>query len=521
MNRIKNILLVLGLFSLTFVSCEDKIDPIVEELQFERVFTPLNLTARIRNMITVELSWSIKEDASSYVVEVSEDSLEFTNIIKTVTVAPDELPVSILLEGETRYSARVKGTSDTGLDESKWATVVFKTDPENIFNALGGDKIGKTEVTLSWPAGSEVTHFIISANGTNAVRRDITETEAAAGEATITGLTFDTRYTVIMYNEPNPKQRGKIEFTTLPEGETLTPDMDLVEAINTTFASQDVFLLESGEYTIPTGTFILNRPIKIKGLNPDNKPIIYGQLSCGTTIASIELKDLIFRGNADAASLLGQFFNTTGGCNLTTLTIDGCEISNYGNNFIYNNTSGTYGTISIKNSYIHDIPGSGGDGIDFRGGSITALTVENSTFANGFRNFLRMQVACAVSFKNCTFYKVSTVDNSNNNGLFRMNKTAGGSFEVRNCLFVETGVESPASAQVGNFCRQDSYMVELPVYANNNIFACHNLLVGLYTTLSQISATELNPGFVDAANGNFKITNQTLIDNAIGDQRWK
>jgi hypothetical protein len=87
-------------------------------------------------------------------------------------------------------------------------------------------------------------------------------------------------------------------------------------------------------------------------------------------------------------------------------------------------------------------------------------------------------------------------------------------------LFAETGVASPANAQSGNFCRQDSYMVESPVYANNNIYSCYNLLVGLYTTAAQVSATELNPGFADAANGNFTVSNQTLIDNGVGDPRW-
>jgi len=30
-----------------------------------------------------------------------------------------------------------------------------------------------------------------------------------------------------------------------------------------------------------------------------------------------------------------------------------------------------------------------------------------------------------------------------------------------------------------------------------------------------------HPGFTDAANGNFKVSNQTIIDNEIGDPRWR
>jgi len=33
-------------------------------------------------------------------------------------------------------------------------------------------------------------------------------------------------------------------------------------------------------------------------------------------------------------------------------------------------------------------------------------------------------------------------------------------------------------------------------------------------------ALRLDPKFVDAANGNFKVQNQTLIDSKVGDPRW-
>ena len=37
-NKLKNIGFIIGLISLIFVSCEDKIDPIIEKLDFARVF---------------------------------------------------------------------------------------------------------------------------------------------------------------------------------------------------------------------------------------------------------------------------------------------------------------------------------------------------------------------------------------------------------------------------------------------------------------------------------------------------
>lgn len=502
------------ILSAAFYSCEDQIDPVIEELDFNRVFAPTNLTARVRNQTTIELTWNLKEDADQYVVEFSEDSLQFSSIIRTVTVSPLDLPLQETFEGETRYSARVKGVSNSGVADSKWTAVSIMTDLENIFLPIQDGDIDATAATLRWPAGSEVTHFIINPGN---VERPITTDEKAAGIATITGLTGSTDYTVILRRDA--KQRGSVSFTTLVDvgGATrVYPEDDLL-AIIAAANDGDVLALFPGEYGSSTLGLVIavEKSITIRGVYPFDKPVMYGQITCGAEVTAFEVRDIVFKGEG-----YGQFFNTLAGCNLGTLSIIDCEISDYSNNFIYNNTAGTYGDIIIKGSYIHSIPGGGGDGIDFRGGVIGSLTVENNTFANGFRTFLRMQVSCASVFKNNTFYKVANNDNGNNHGLFR--SSGGGTFEVRNCLFVQTGVEGitdPANSR-GNFCRQASNMVPSPEYSNNNIYDCYNIFGGLYNSAAAVSATEINPGLVDPENGDFTVTNQDIIDNQIGDPRW-
>ena len=513
--KIKNIISIVAVITLclTYVGCGD-IDPLVEDLELSRALTPSQLVARIRNLTTIELDWETRAGVSHYVVEFSEDNLEFNTIIHTEQVTASQLPYQHIFAGETQYSARVKAVSD-GLEDSKWATVTITTAPENIFILpVPESDITANEATLRWPANSVATQLV--ANPGNIVH-DITPGEIAAGAATITGLTGETNYTVKLMN--GNKTRGTATFTTLIDlgGATaINPEDDMVAILNAA-ADGTAFVVFPGTYEL--GSYAITKSVKLSGYLSSNKPVINGQLTCGTTVASVELKSLIFRGNSGTP--LAQFFNTVAGCNLTMLSIDDCEISHYGNNFIYNNASGTYGTISVKNSYVHDITGSGGDGIDFRGGTIGTLSVEKSTFANGFRTFLRMQVACNASFKNNTFYKVSigTID-GNNAGLFRMSN-ASSTFEVSGCLFVETGRSDAATAVNGGvWTRTTNMAVAAPVYANNNIFNCFNIYAGLYTSATQVSATELNPSFVDAATGNFKVTNQTLIDNNIGDPRW-
>lgn len=508
-SRIYQSILALTL-CFAFAGCDDKIDPVVQELDLDRAFSPVGLEARIRNQTTVELNWDTRPDVKHYLVEISADDMQFTNIVRTLEVTPDDLPVQETLDGETLYSIRVKAVSASGLPDSKWVSLTITTDPEQIFLSSEDGDIKATEATLRWAAGSEVTHLLIMPD----TERDLTDDEKAAGVAVVTGLTGETTYTIILKN--GEKTRGTKVFTTLidlGDAEPIYPEDDIV-AILDAADEGDSFVLFPGEYQL--GSYAVKRSVTLSGYDPVDKPVIFGQFTCGATIATVELNYLDVRSDGTVS----QFFNTQAGCNLTSLVINECEISGYANNFIYNNVGETsYGTIHVKNSYIHDIEGAGGDGIDFRTGAINTLRIENTTFANGFRTFLRMQVECNTIFQNCTFYKVATVNNSNNNGLFRT--SGAGSFEVRNSLFVETGpADAPASGQVGNFCRQASYMVPTPVYSNNNIFNCNNLLVGLYTTAAEVSATEIDPGFADAANGVFTVTNQTIIDNSIGDPRW-
>jgi hypothetical protein len=506
--------IVACLLAFGFTGCKDNIDPLVEELSLNRALTPTGLTARIRTLTTIELTWNTRADVSHYVVEFSEDNLAFNTIIHTAEVTANQLPYQHTFAGETQYSARVKAVGE-GVEDSNWTAVTITTAPENIFILpVPESDITANEATLRWTPGGVATQLV--ANPGNIIH-DITAGEIAAGAATITGLTGETNYTVKLMN--GTKSRGTATFTTLIDlgGATAINPGDNIVSILNAAADGAAFVIFPGTYEL--GSYALTKSVKLSGYLSSNKPIINGQLTCGATVASVELKSLIFRGNSGTP--LAQFFNTVAGCNLTTLSIDDCEISHYTNNFIYNNASGTYGTISIKNCYVHDITGTGGDGLDFRGGVLGTLSVEKSTFANGFRTFLRMQVASNVSFKNNTFYKVciGTID-GNNAGLFRMSN-ASSTFEVSGCLFVETGrADAVTLVNGGVWTRTTNMAVASPVYANNNIFNCFNIFAGLYTTAAQVSATELNPNFVDAATGNFKVTNQTIIDNNIGDPRW-
>lgn len=492
------------LLALVFTGCDPQEGPVVEEVNFNRVFAPTDLTARIRNATSIELDWFVRGDADSYVVEFSVgENSDFTNIARSVIVHEEELPIrEVEFAGDTFYSIRIKGVAQ-GKEDSNWAYITAQTDPEQLFFPLDICDVEVTQAIVKWEPNSTVTHLLITPGN---VVRPITDVEAIAGEAIVTGLSGDTLYSVDLYN--NDIVRGTVSFTTLTDDGTIIVSTDDLSTAIAAAADGDTLLLSPGTYT--AGTVVIDKSITIRGLLPCDKPIVMGQFATNTSVTSIEIKSLIVDGSGNT----GQFFNTQSGANVGTLTIDDCEIMNYTNNFIYNNASGVYGDIVVQNCYVHDIPGGGGDGIDFRGGSLGSLTVENCVFANGFRTFLRMQVSANVSFNKCTFYRVSTIENSNNNGMFRM--SGGGTFEVTRCLLNETGNANPDFAYAANWCRQQSYMVESPTYSDNYYFNCNKLWEGLYTSPDQCSATEADPTFADAENGDFTIGNQDILDYDAG-----
>ncbi|MDL2255645.1 DUF5123 domain-containing protein, partial [Parabacteroides sp. OttesenSCG-928-K15] len=325
-----------------------------------------------------------------------------------------------------------------------------------------------------------------------------------------------TKYTAKLMNEH--KTRGTAIFTTLIDlngAKAVYPEDDLV-AILDAASDGDEFVLFPGTYTL--GSYAVKKSISLSGYLENDKPVVFGRFTFGADIESLSLKTLTMTG-ADPAGVEAKIINAfeaSSACTVGKLTVTGCEFRDYSRAIIYNNAKANFGDVLISGCLFTDIPGDGGDGIDFRGGSLKSFIVENTTFDTGFRAFVRMQASCDMAFRNCTFYRVANFNNSNNSGLFR--NSGGGTLEVKKCLFVETGV---AGTTYGNWCKNADNMKATPTYADNYYYNCHNLWAGLYTDPAQCNAKEANPGFKNAEAGDFTLTNDDLIAWGIGDPRWR
>jgi hypothetical protein len=508
MKTYLSIPLIIATMSFVWLACEDLADPIVEEIEFDRALAPTGLESRIRNQITVELDWNVRNDADHYVVEFSEDSLEFNTIIFTDEVRPDELPYQKTFAGETRYSARVKAVGTDGLAESKWSVVTIETDAENIFLPIAPGNVQETYAILNWPAGSDVTHFVINPGNTE---RQITAEEIAAGEATLGGLTVATDYTVTIYN--GSKRRGTIPFFTTRSANVF-PENDLAAVIAEAVDGAEL-VLAAGNYTT-AAVISLNKSLSIVAQDPNNRPVVNVAFDIAAGVADVELADLELVGT----NYTTVFNLTTAGVEHNSISISNCKIRDYGRQLIYGNVAAKLGSLTIDNCVVSNFIAGGGDFIDFRQAYVTNVSVTNSTFHNApnGRDFIRLDAATTytatgltstVLIDHCTFYGVSNTQDRILYVRFDAN-----SLTVKNSIFAATDgyfTNQPATTQ--------------PVCSKNNYFNAAGFITPAYVTNAKHddsgTHTTLDPGFLDPTNGDFTISNQALIDDAIGDPRWR
>lgn len=531
MNKIfKRISYVLGMACalFTFASCSDPDDELTS-VEFDRLFAPTNLEFRV-NQVDVTATWGCisEADTVTYLAELFNDggALAFQGDPVATYTSSSRSVLMEGLDGATTYSFRVKAVGQ--VKESNWATGTFQTATEQIMEAVATEDVGGTYVTLRWPAGEEAATIEVVPTtdaSANTVNYTVTADDIANGYAYIEGLTPETDYTATMYSASGAI-RGQRTFTTtidtgnmtvLHEGATAD---DLIAAI----AADDgrgIFLMDALDLEL--GDFTIDKSITIAG-NPAAISTLRVKIGVATAVSSITLTNLKLDGSATATQdMRGNFLELTDGAgNLGTLTLNSCEITGYEKNFIYNNNKATIGDIVINNCYIHDGFLTGGDGIDLRGGTLASLNVTNTTFANAFRTFLRGQATVSgnITFDHCTFYNLCNNDTgSNNSGLFRITDAKNSTFTVTNSIFYAIGNDQ-CSGNAGVWARTDGMKVNREVYDNNYWYNSPNLWGKLHADDNASVATEADPQFVDAANGNLTPQDEDMVYYGAGDPRW-
>lgn len=520
-NKIKYI--VKSCFLATFVlttifGCGGYNEDVIDEMITERVFSPLALTAKVRNRNSVELNWTVGENIDHYVVEFSPDDPGFSNPSKVLNVLASELPLTVSLIGETLYSIRVKGVSSVGLEDSKWSVVQAQTLTEQIFLPVQNGDIQAKSALFRWIPNSEVTKIVLTPGD---IEHVITDSEKISGIATFTGLESELNYTATIYNDT--KKRGVLSITTLVDpssGINLEPTDNLSAAIAAA-PSGTTFLLSPGDYTLNSGEIGLTKSVTIRGLLPYDKPLLHVKFKLNAGVSNLSLIDLDLSGK-DAAGVIqaDSYVINLGSTNAVygNILISGTKIHDFQRSLISGNVAGsTVNSFTIENSIVNNTnTTAAAEFIDFRTTFVKDIVIKTSTFntCSAGREFVRVDAITGQSSTNvlldqCTFYNVSNFAGSPPKRILYV-RIASNTSSVKNCIFANT------TAMYSN-----QSTTTMPIFSNDNYFQAPGFKdTSIAGNKIDASGSTLDPQFKDAANGDFTLGNSTLIDNKVGDPRW-
>lgn len=502
------------LFILTIAiptSCSDDLTEITE-IDYDRVFSPTKLEATVLNRTNVRLRWVNNTSAESYTIELfANDSLTFAGS-PVITMEGITTTENIIenLDGETRYSARVKAESSNAAD-SKWTGVFFRTAAEHLLLPFQDGDIAPTSVIFRWPAGQQVTDIVL--NPGNIVHK-VTPAEVAEGMAIVEGLTGETSYTARILN--GEKVRATVSFTTLVDIGNATavyPEDDFI-AILAAAEDGDAFALFPGTYG-DMSKFTISKKVEIKAVYPYNKPILKGYISMVGN-SSLLLQSVVLDGAGLADGNQAIVFETAG-ASYGDITLENCEIRNHVKGVYYLNVAALVESITINNSLIHDVECNGGDLFDSRAGAIKVLTISNNTIYNSAlaRDMVRYDNASAnfPGIEPKIIIDRNTIYNVSNGSSRRL-------LYIRYAGHQTTFTNNIVAATEGIFSNQAATVV--PTFNNNNYFQAPGFLPGGSSSSRFFDeyGSQLNPEFENPGEGNFKVNSIDVNAKGIGDPRW-
>ena len=513
------------LLLLVFITgCDTYNDAVLNDIGNTRAFSPVDVTAKIRNQTIVELDWTVRSDDDYYVVEFSADDPNFGTIFKTVKVSGSELPVQVALEGETLYSIRVKAVSNNGKENSKWTVVTANTLSEQFFLPIQETDIAAKEATLRWIPNSSVTKIVLSPGD---ITHTITAEEKVSGIATVTGLTPETDYQANLFN--NTKKRGAITFKTgidIGDGILVKKGDDLLLAVANAADDAKLFL-EPGDYKTmaadgitQTTEMILTKSITISGIPGKVKPVLHYKITLTPGVNNVSLLNLDLDGSGIEN---GSVFTVAlpSAANFGDILMSGCEIHDFTRSLLSASNAGgsKIASLKVENCIVTNVnTNDGAEFINVRTAYVGSIVFKNSTFntCSYNRDFIRLDAAAGLTgtgltstvlIENCTLHNVANSTAQKRILYVRFGSNAS---TVRNTLFTNTtAIYTNQAATVA------------PTFGNNNYFDAGNFKdAAIASNKIDASGTTIDPGYANPATGNFTISNQSLIDDKIGDPRW-
>ena len=303
----------------------------------------------------------------------------------------------------------------------------------------------------------------------------------------------------------------------IPSGSSIEVS-SMEELINAIAAGSTDFTLSAGTYDFraagdgfsDNGVFTLTSDLSLRA---DGDVSIIGGFNLAAGISNLYLYGIKFEGNSQA---IEGFITDEDDAATQSVIVRACEMTGYKRSIF--NCAGSHGDVEFSGNIFHDFGADGGGGIDIRGGSITNLTFVNNTLYDGIRDMFRLDAGVtglnSVNITNNTF---SNITGGNSNGFARIRATAAAGITIANNLFLNM------QSSNYSFVHNNTVSANTMNVAGNFFFNCHE---EWFSQMDEATATA-NGGavltaspVVDAANGDFTVTDATVKAAGAGDGRW-
>lgn len=457
---------------------------------------------------TVTATWKYTghKPAVGFIAQLAEDA-DFKQLIGSDTVSATTTSVSFDNIGYiTECYFRVMSIAENIAQNSPFVTV--KLSIGNILQPVDTADLTATSVTLRWtaPASGSVTDVVLIPQD-SAPRPPVvlTAADTSAYAVTISDLANATTYTAVLYD--GDVRKGVVTFTT----EDLSAKI-IINSGKTNYASlQDAIdAAQSGDSIKVKGTYdfssagavTIDKSLVIEALDAEDIP----SLSTDIINLSGDVGDLTLL-NLNLVDKGLHAIDATGLAGTANVTLKNCDISGCSAGLIYTSSSATSATVglTVDNCFIHDIGNSGGDFIDFRAGTLTALKVSNSTFCNLARAFLRIDNSVSYTGSDSLSFSNCTINNVCDGGRFLYVRAGNIKLSFSKCILTNevSNQSNGTPPTVATACDEAG--------SNSDSFLQFATLVANLT---------VDPQYKDASAEDFTVGNATIKAAGIGDPRW-
>lgn len=539
MNKIRTLLC--ALFALTLIAgCDKEINNWEVDASHDRLFRPITFEEGKTMATSVLIKYTKVINATDYVFEFSEDSLQFNNIVRVDTILSDTLTpyktddsnltkveyrtLFTQLKGVSSYSVRMKAINTLTGRESGYVSFFFKTPEEQIFTKAVAE-IDK--VSLYWEPVLSLTHFTLWERNEkgeliNPKEFPLTPEILAANQLTLIKLTGGTGYTVEAYD--NETKRGTIQFRTLgiQSGEIVyvQPEDTITHLLEECAARKvtDVSLMFEGGKTYDSGTVkvpggIENLVFVGKTSSTGALPIlVLPSFSLNDPANSISFENVALDGKNGKGEVSSYLFSGSNANCFKSISFKGCKISNYNRCVVRVSAKDLeFDSVTFDDCLIDHVA-NGGYGFIVFGAEqkrIGLISITNCTFTEMGCLIEQRGGAVKILMDKCTVYN-NTFAAGN---FFRMEKQPG-EVTVTNTIFAGCNNNKPISSGYKDY---KAFLSFNTCYRTSDFVEDKNK----FTDITPYDGTS-EQLFVDPTNGDFHLEPGAKFagEGKAGDPRW-